>query len=59
METALAAKFAKTVEEALGEAPEPSAAIQELLTKEQHVATIPNDEEELRKLIARSALRQP
>lgn len=59
METALAAKFARTVEEALGEAPEPSAAIQELLTKEQHVATIPNDEEELRKLIARSALRQP
>ena len=57
METALAAKFAETVEEALGEAPQPPASVRELLAKEQHVVEIPNSEDELRALIARSAVR--
>ncbi|WP_159717896.1 threonine synthase [Actinomyces marmotae] len=58
METALAAKFAETVEEALGEAPEPPMFVRELLGKEQHVIEIPNSEDELRALIRRSALHR-
>lgn len=57
METALAAKFAETVEEALGETPEQPDSVQELLAKAQHVVEIPNSADELRALIARSAVR--
>ncbi|WP_159624277.1 threonine synthase [Actinomyces sp. zg296] len=58
METALAAKFAETVEEALGDVPEPPMFVRELLGKEQHVIEIPNSEDELRALIRRSALHR-
>lgn len=57
LETAKPQKFAETIAEALGSAPEPDAATRALLDAPQRVTEFPDDEALLRALIAERALR--
>lgn len=57
LETAKPQKFAETITEALGVAPAIDAETRTLLDAPQHVTEIPDDEQQLRDLIASSALR--
>ena len=56
VETALPAKFAATIREALGREPERPRAFEGLEAKPQHVTTLPNDAASLKTFIAERAL---
>ena len=56
METAKAAKFPRTVAEALGSEPETPDVVADLLARPQKVETIDNEEAPLRALIEERAL---
>jgi threonine synthase len=57
VETALPAKFAATIHEALGREPERPRAFAAIETKPQHVIELPPDAERLKAFIAERALR--
>ncbi|WP_433673572.1 threonine synthase [Microbacterium gorillae] len=57
LETAKPRKFPETIAEALGETPEPPAAVRELMDAPQRVVRMANDEQALREFIETHAVR--